>query len=120
MTNADPRMAEESDIQAITRWINLWLLALVSAALIGCGRENATEQPTAAPPPRRETANRAKEVPSKASGPKRKFQPVELGDGGSGPAAKPAEKVKVAVEKQSQSIIAALQPFQVLLGQWRW
>jgi hypothetical protein len=107
-------------VRMTDRWMSVCAVVSVSAGLIGCGQEPAPGQTTAPTPARHETAKRAEKVPSAASGTKRNFQPVELGDGGSAHAAKPAEKVKVAAEKQSQSIIAALQPFQVLLGKWRW
>lgn len=50
-----------------------------------------------------------------------KFQPVELGDSAGGA---PLEAVRTteaaAAEVQSTTVVAALQPFQILLGQWRW
>jgi hypothetical protein len=108
------------DVEMTGRWISIGAVLFVSAGLLGCGQEQGAGQAAAPKSDRRETAKRAEHVLSETSGPNRKFQPVELGDGGNAPAAKPAEMVKVAAEKQSQSIIAALQPFQVLLGQWRW
>ncbi len=108
------------DVETTRRWISVGAIVFISAALIGCGQEQGAEQTTAPKSARGETAKRAEQVLSETSGPKRKYQPVELGDGGNAPPAKPAEKVKVAAEEQSRSIIAALQPFQVLLGQWRW
>jgi hypothetical protein len=108
------------DVEKTGRWISFGAVVLVSTGLISCGQEQGAEQTTAPKSATHETAKRAEQVLSETSGPKRKFQPVDLGDGRNPPAAKPVEKVKVAAEQQSQSIIAALQPFQVLLGQWRW
>ncbi len=108
------------DVEMTGHWISAGTVVFVAVGLIGCGQEHGAEQTTAPKSARHETAKRAEQVLSESSGPTRKFQPVELGDGGDAPATRPAEKVKVAAEKQSQSIIAALQPFQVLLGQWRW
>jgi hypothetical protein len=52
---------------------------------------------------------------------KRKFQPVTLGgDSDSENTASSARQANISGEKRSQAIVAALQPFQVMLGQWRW
>lgn len=49
----------------------------------------------------------------------KKFQPVQLGSS-SGEAGQTAAKKKIPDEKRAQVTLAALQPFQVLLGDWRW
>jgi hypothetical protein len=94
---------------------------LVVAGLTGCGRENPPEQAATTTPAGRETAKQAEKALPKEDRPKRRFQPVQLGGGEevAVPASSPG-KERVTAEKQSQSIVAALQPFQVLLGQWRW
>src|SRR5262249_29541566 len=49
----------------------------------------------------------------------KKFRPVELTDGGDA-TDKSASKARIPDEKKSQATLAALQPFQVLLGEWSW
>jgi hypothetical protein len=96
------------------------MVGLIAAGLAGCGQEQPPGQAAATSAPEREIATPPAKVPAELGGPKRKFQPVQLGGGEDPPAREPVQKVQVAPEKQSESIVAALQPFQVLLGQWRW
>jgi hypothetical protein len=52
---------------------------------------------------------------------KRRFQPVQLtNDSDGGKARTPAVSREHSDEMHSQSVIEALKPLQVLLGQWRW
>ncbi|MSR57302.1 MAG: hypothetical protein EXS05_06490 [Planctomycetaceae bacterium] len=63
----------------------------------------------------------AREIEDGAAAPrpttKRRFQPIELGHSGAGPS---SGSGTTSDEQQEQSIIASLQPFQILLGQWKW
>jgi hypothetical protein len=95
-------------------------LVLTTGLLIGCG-ENRT-------PPSKSTIKLAKRPDAESSGNeasglsdvKKRFQPIQLGDDGGGAADKPVATAKVPEELRAQSVVDALQPFQVLLGQWRW
>lgn len=100
----------------------LFALLLLAAFIFGCGGEEKS--------PAKSTAKRTKtrsadaddgdSSPSEEARPK-KFQPIALGgDSGGGPAEKTATKKRIPEEKQAPAVVAALQPFQVLLGDWRW
>src|SRR5437868_6527247 len=49
---------------------------------------------------------------------KKKFKPVELGGGSETATAEAAPKM--SGEEQAKSTLNELQPFQILLGKWRW
>ncbi len=100
------------------------LAGLLFGILIeGCGgevSESAKSKSTGKPRPtarERDTDSSNDEpAPKKA-----KFQPVTLGGDSAGDnTTASGNKATLAGEKRSQAIIAALQPLQVLLGQWRW
>lgn len=91
----------------------------------GCGGEDQPAQQTKqkkSAPVTESSDDQTVEVASETSPPPRKkFQPVQLGgDSSSGATGGSADKPKLSGEKRSQAIIVALQPLQVLLGDWRW
>ena len=101
---------------------------LLTGLILGCGDKSASstaEKPKAKSGGAKSAADQ--EEPSSeeavAKPKKKKFQPVQLGgdaavaaEAGAGSAAKP----KLSGEKRSRAIINALQPLQILLGDWRW
>jgi len=93
---------------------------LIGGLLVGC-REDRAPAPTSTT---RRTTRQVAEASGKAASDsrdvKKKFQPVQLADESGGAADKPAATLSVSKELRSQSVVDALQPFQVLLGQWRW
>jgi hypothetical protein len=105
--------------------LRLLLAASVTVALIfGCGREDKPAQQVkkkktvqVTEPADEEATEVASESPAQ---PRKKFQPVQLGGGGTGAGGSSAARPKLSGEKRSQAIIVALQPLQVLLGEWRW
>jgi hypothetical protein len=101
---------------------------LMAGMALGCG--DSSGPPTAEKPKPKSgrtspaadseetTADSAAEKPKKP-----KFQPVQLGGNaggteGTGPSA--AAKPRLSGEKRSRAVISALQPLQILLGDWRW
>src|SRR5437016_262156 len=101
---------------------------LVASFVLGCGEKPA---PSTAEKPksksgRTEPAADQEETSTKtaaAKPAKRKFQPVQLGGeagGGGGAGESSVAKPRLSGEKRSRAVIAALQPLQVLLGEWRW
>jgi hypothetical protein len=95
------------------------IMAVFAAGMaMGCGEGETTPGKSTAKRGKPETAGDAADDRGSESKAKR-FQPVELsGDGESG--GKSAAKAKVPDEKKAQVTLAALQPFQVLLGDWNW
>jgi hypothetical protein len=98
-------------------------VAIVFAA--GCGGEDKPAQQVKQKKTAQATEpadDQATEVASEAPAPPRKkFQPVQLGgDSEAGAGGGTTVKAKLSGEKRSQAIIVALQPLQVLLGEWRW
>jgi hypothetical protein len=102
------------------------LALLIAGLIVGCG-ENAqpvvTDKPKvkssrAAPPDDQDGAPTEVAVARRE---KRRFQPVQLG-GAAGDAPVPTSPAKSIDpdENRAQAIIQALQPLQVLLGEWRW
>ncbi|HEY3963009.1 MAG TPA: hypothetical protein VGM05_00505 [Planctomycetaceae bacterium] len=104
--------------------VSTCLVGLLFGILIaGCGGEvpeSAKSKPAGKPRPaaqEREPDSSPDEVAPK----KTKFQPVTLGSDSAGDnATSSTNKAPLSGEKRSQAIIVALQPMQVLLGQWRW
>ena len=95
-------------------------MLLVAAAVWGCGNEAPAPQAgQAASKPRVRGEEEEPQPESRGEPVKKRFQPLQLTAEGAATASKPASEAASA-EKRSQSIVAALQPFQVLLGQWRW
>jgi hypothetical protein len=101
---------------------------LVTGLILGCGDSSApstTEKPKGKSGGAKSAAdqeeNSTEEAVAKPKKPK--FQPVDLG-GGSGGAAGAgggsAAKPKLTGETRSRAVISALQPLQILLGNWRW
>lgn len=110
----------------LLRLTALFLVALI--ALPGCGGSDqpAKSKSTTAKPKKSAASDgsaEAGEVASDGDSPKKKFKAVQLGgddstasDGSSSP----KKKKTIPNEKQAEAVVAALQPFQILLGQWRW
>src|SRR5262249_5982646 len=95
------------------------ITALLSAGFaIGCGGGDAS--PVKSTPKRGKLtadAEKANSPATESTG--KRFRPVELTDSGDATGNK-AAKARVPDEKKSQATLAALQPFQVLLGEWSW
>lgn len=88
--------------------------------LVGCGK--APAPPAASPAPAAVSAAKSDgdaEQPSKTAKKRPTFRPVEL-EGPADAAATPSDRSGASPEADLQSVVAALQPFQVLLGKWRW
>ena len=51
---------------------------------------------------------------------KKKFQAVDLGNDSESSAAAKVSSARMTGESRSRAIVEALQPFQVMLGKWRW
>jgi hypothetical protein len=94
-------------------------------AILGCVSCSKAPAPVASQPAAKEPSERIESPttgtsPAAAAAPKPKrkgsFQPVDL----SGDAGGSAARGDAGDDRQSQNVVSALQPFQVLLGQWRW
>jgi len=99
---------------------------LLTGLILGCGD---TPAPSTADKPKVKSdgAKPAAEESSTnavaAKPKKQQFQPVQLGGdagGTAGASGSSADKPKLTGEKRSRAVISALQPLQVLLGDWRW
>jgi len=90
----------------------------------GCGADDKPAQQVNRKPARAASAAREEATDAAAepaAPPRKKFQPVQLGgDGDAAASGATASKPKLSGEKRAQAIITALQPLQVLLGDWRW
>jgi hypothetical protein len=96
-------------------------VALLAAGLaLGCGRDEAAPSKPGAKRSRQSARKETESNSSAESGTTRKFAPVQLGDDGAGTGGGTAAKKKIPDEQTAQAIVAALQPFQILLGDWRW
>lgn len=97
------------------------VLLVVLAGMAGCGNE---PQPSTEARPQGRDEARSQDIAAPASARsspvKRRFDPVQLGDNASTADSGAIGKTTDSWDQQSQKIIAALQPFQVLLGKWRW
>ena len=102
---------------------------LVTALFLGCG--DGSPPPSSAEKPKPASRSKATaadqeyaSTESAAAKPKKtKFQPVQLGGdagGAAGAGGDPAGKPKLNGEERSRAVINALQPLQILLGDWRW
>jgi hypothetical protein len=101
---------------------------LLAILILGCGDGSAP--PTAEKPKPKSGRTRAKAESDEtaADSPvekpkKQKFQPVQLGtDSGAGEESgtTTAAKPRLSGETRSRAVISALQPLQILLGDWRW
>src|SRR5882757_8168659 len=85
---------------------------------LGCGAGDATSTKSTAERGKRPAADEAASEGAAKSKAKR-FQPVELTDD-TDALEKATSKAKTPDEKKAQATLAALQPFQVLLGDWSW
>jgi len=105
--------------------MKLWCAGAAMMAFVfalGCG---GTGEPSA-----KTTAKRGKKtveaesqaaVAAAGESPKKKFQPVQLGgDSSDGGDTAAGSKTRIPDEKKAETIVASLQPFQILLGDWRW
>ncbi len=93
---------------------------LASGLASGCGGDESASSKATATRATKNAADEAHATSSATSGGKKKFQPVQLGDDGSGSGGESSSKQKIPDEQKAQAIVAALQPFQILLGDWRW
>lgn len=101
----------------------LALLLIVSAGITGCAKPPEaeksaakTEGTTSGQRGKKKTSSEDPQDESAGKSKRKKFQPVDLGGSGA-----PTKSGGAAVdEQQSQSVVAALQPFQILLGDWNW
>lgn len=97
---------------------------MVVAAIIGSGCNNSSAPPAGAES-KTDGAAAPRSAPKAAVDPpsgnsRRKFEPLRLGAEASATSADAAPEKASADERRSTGIISALQPFQVLLGKWRW
>jgi hypothetical protein len=107
--------------------VSIGLIGLLGVVIAGCGGETpeadksqSARQTSAVVEERDDDSSPDKTKPATNTA-KRKFQPVMLGgESSNDTAASSAGKATLSGEKRAQAIIAALQPFQVMLGQWRW
>ena len=93
---------------------------LATLAAAGCGNDETAPAKTTA---KRGSPSAAKEAATDgpaAGGPGKKFAPIQLGDDAADTGGATAAKKKIPDEQRAQTIVAALQPFQILLGDWRW
>jgi hypothetical protein len=98
------------------------VLSALALCLPGCGGESE-KKPAADGNPKTGTTAAADEAPAEEPvdpAPKRKFQAVQLDGAAEASTNTAATKKTVPSEKQAESVVAALQPFQILLGQWKW
>lgn len=98
-----------------------WILIL--ALMAGCGGERVETKESKAITKARQPQEEADQAdsPAPAAGPRNRFQAVTLdGDSASGAGAASTGQTPQSAEKRAQEVVAALQPLQVLLGQWRW
>jgi hypothetical protein len=92
------------------------IAAMFAAGIaLGCGDDSSSPKSTAKR--NNATAGDSEKRPLEPRG--KRFEPVELtGDGES--AGSSTSKAEIPDEKKAQLTLAALQPFQVLLGDWSW
>jgi hypothetical protein len=98
-----------------------WFVA--SMFIAGCGRAEPEKAKSKSPRKQRPAVAEGEEESSEkeAAQPRKEFQPVTLGgDPGAGQGGATTHRPTLSGEKRSRAVVAALQPFQVLLGQWRW
>jgi hypothetical protein len=94
------------------------LLAVFAA--VGCGGDETAPANTTA---KRVKASATKETSSEAPAAgtaKKKFAPVQLGEETAVTDSSAPAKKTVPDEQRTQAVVDALQPFQILLGDWRW
>lgn len=95
-------------------------LATLAITIAGCG--DAPKKPTARAKPKA-NATAAAEEPDEGEpqpAPRQKFKAVQLGGASESTSDAAPAKKHIPNEKQAESVVAALQPFQILLGQWKW
>lgn len=92
-----------------------WTFAgcLLTVLTIGCGKPAAEAPVTGESAASVTTSTEPAVAEGTASEPKRKRAPVQLGGGSATTGAAPATG-----DQQTESVVAAMQPLQVLLGQW--
>jgi hypothetical protein len=102
---------------------SFWAAAMAATAVLvaaGCEGDDPVPAKTEA---KRGSARATKERDSDSpvpGGAKKKFAPIQLGDGAADTGAAADAKKMIPDEQRAQAIVAALQPFQILLGDWRW
>ncbi len=103
----------------------LWWVAtaatLAAVVALGCSAGETTSARTTPKRGKKSVAEDTASASSAAAGESRKkFAPVQLADNAAGTVDDAPAKKKVPDEQRAQAIVAALQPFQILLGDWRW
>ncbi|MGE5195177.1 MAG: hypothetical protein ACM3U2_22010 [Deltaproteobacteria bacterium] len=101
-------------------WTSAAMALLAAGLALGCGRDEAAPSMPGAKRSRQSARKETESNTSAESGTTRKFAPVQLGDDGPGTGGGTAVKKRIPDEQRAQAIVAALQPFQILLGDWRW
>jgi hypothetical protein len=97
-----------------------WAAVALLVAALGCGESDEPPAKTTARRGKKSVEAEAETVAATGEPSQKKFQPVQLGDGGSDGSQSVASKSTIPDEKKAESVVAALQPFQILLGDWRW
>jgi len=93
------------------------IVAMLAAGFaLGCGGGDSSSPTTAK---RGKTSADDGSADGAGKSKAKKFQPVQLTDDGDS-GGKPAAKAKIPDEKKAAATLAALQPFQILLGDWNW
>jgi hypothetical protein len=93
---------------------------LTAVLVLGCGASDEPSAKTTAKRGKKTVEAEARSLAAAAGGSKKKFQPVQLGDDGADDGRAAASKTKIPDEKKAETVVAALRPFQILLGDWRW
>lgn len=96
----------------------VFLAMLTAAEVLGCGSNQSSSTNSAAQRDQSSPETQS-QVPAGTQS-KKKFQPLQLADNAEDSLSQPTSRPKISDEKRAQAIVDALQPFQVLLGQWHW
>lgn len=103
----------------------LFVLGVALGAAGGCGGSpppapQVDKQGPTSAEPESPSVRPQKSAASPARPGRARFQPVDVGEPTGDPGDAATGSARQADERQTQSIIDALQPFQILLGQWKW
>jgi hypothetical protein len=93
---------------------------LTAVLAVGCAGGDESPAKTTAKRGKKPVEAEAQSVAAAAGESKKKFQPVQLGDVGGDGGGAAVSNTKIPDEKKAETVVAALQPFQILLGDWRW
>jgi hypothetical protein len=103
------------------QWHRTSIAALLAIGFaLGCGGGDAAVSKPSTKLAKKSVEEETRTDSSSTSGGRRKFKPVQLGDDGAESGGDLSSKKKIPDEEKAPAIVAALQPFQVLLGDWRW